>query len=206
MIFLNPRFESALIDALDRYERGVPVPEILDAFPSHREGLSEIFSALGALSAHGKTITPPETLTRALLARIEQGNLPDTIPSDMSKGRFTTSVPEYSFMNWKLWVPVGIAAVALAGFVVMKQSEPVMIVGNDAQAPDGANAPAPTPTVVTPKPPAKVSDPDTAVAAIIDQIIAEDADLALEDANAELALSDVQALDDFGTVYDLNEL
>ena len=67
--------EEALTEALESFEKGKPISEILDLFPTHKSELREIFDVVTILTKQKEYAQPSKELADRILAGIDTGSV-----------------------------------------------------------------------------------------------------------------------------------
>lgn len=221
----NNNLEKIIDRVLTLIERGKSPREILAMVPEYRKELQEIFQILDLLNVQKEKVAPSKELLAKILSNlpraesVTEGEVSRYLyrgeqkPNDYAwqEGRpseIITKTKIYDLMtiNWKVWAPLGIIAVAVLIITGLSQF------GTKApQAPITEEAPqAP---IAAPKQelPVAVTKPatgnvDEAVDAILAGVSDDQALFADAEKDAELLAADSQAISDFGQSYNENEL
>jgi hypothetical protein len=190
--------EENLIKALELYESGKSVSEILNLWPEDKE-LAKIFDSIILLEKEGKKIIPSKELLAKIIDQIrivtdlkEGGYL---YKDDNKKGRsnLINQIHEYMSLKWKIGIPVGIVAIALAFFVYNQYSVAPELnsIEKMVEIPE-VSAPVVTANI------------DNAVDSLILAASEEQAIFESELSDVSLLEWDSSALSDFGQTYDEN--
>lgn len=190
--------EKNLIKALEFYESGKSISEILNLWPKDREKLTKIFDAIGLLEKEGKKIIPPKELLMEIINQtqiVTNSKENSYLYGDNNKkGRINLINQIHKFMSlkWKIGIPVGIVVIALAFFSYNQFS---------VIAPDSTEKIVEIPEVSAPVVTANI---DNAVDALVLSADEEQAIFESELSDVSLLEMDDSILSDFGQTYDEN--
>jgi len=187
-----------LIKALELYESGKSISEILNLWPEDKE-LAKIFDSIVLLEKENKKIIPSKELLAKIIDQVgvvtdlKEGSY--LYKDDNKKGRsnLINQIHEFMSLKWKIGIPVGIAAIALVFFVynqyiVAPELNPIEKM---VEIPE-VNAPVVTANI------------DNAVDSLILAAGEEQAIFESELSDVSLLEWDDAALSDFGQTYDEN--
>lgn len=206
MIHPTPTTEEKLLQALELYDQGISVPEVIKRFPEHTHEVAELLATVEQLTRAGETLSPsPELLTRILEGlpiSVTTQTLNRYSNSGPAKGRapfanLIVNLRHAMTNTWKVAIPVGI--VAIVAVVAVTQFKP-------------GTTPAPvtqTPAASLPQDSGTPSTPATGDFTEIQAELFAEADASLVAFNEEGSDSDLLALDsqeliDLEQSYDAN--
>lgn len=221
----NNNLEKIIDQTLTLIERGKSVREILAMLPEHKKELEEIFQILDLLNIQKEKIVPSQELLTKIIANLPTAksvteekasrylyNRGEQKPNDYAwhKGRpseiiIKPKIHDLMTINWKVWAPLGIVAVAvlvIIGFFQFGTKAPQTPVAEET-----TQAPIATPTQELPVAVTKpaTGNVDDAVNAILAGVSDDLALFADAEKDADLLAADSQAISDFGQSYNENE-
>jgi len=190
--------EKNLIKALELYESGKSISEILNLWPEDKE-LVKIFDSIVLLEKENKKIVPSKELLAKIIDQVEvvtdlkEGSY--LYKDDNKKGRsnLINQIHKFMSLKWKIGIPFGIAAIALVFFVYNQYSV--------APELNSMEKMVEIPEVSAPLVTANI---DNAVDSLILAASEEQAIFESELSDVSLLEWDSSALSDFGQTYDEN--
>ncbi len=185
--------EEKIIKALELYENGKSASDILMLFPENQKEIKEILEIIKTLEKNKEEIIPSRELLKKIVTQIDLDSY--LYKDDNKKGRsnLMNQIHEFMSLKWKIGIPVGIAAIALAFFVYNQYgvAPELNSIEKMVEIPE-VSAPVVTANI------------DNAVDALILAASEEQAIFESELSDVSLLEWDDAALSDFGQTYDEN--
>lgn len=222
----NKKLEKILNQALELYENGKSVPEILNLFPEYKDKLREIFQIIETLVKGKERIVLPKELLNKIILEI-------TSKESVTKKEFSRYLyyrdyrgkkePEFSGIkgrpslinkiknqytmakNWKILIPIGVlilvaVAVVITQFIGKPQK------GTSPATTEESLLATPSPVEPAGKSPVETANVDDVVNALFTDSLDEITQISQGmDDDIELIGLDSQAISDFGQSYNEND-
>ena len=215
----DEKLEKTLIKALELYEKGKPIPEILDLFSQYKDDLKEIFQTIEILAKRKKEILPSKELLFKIISQIpgvtkkEFARYLDRKGKEnkfsVAKGRLSLIKAiknQYTMaMKWKIIVPASVLVIAAIILIVVQfggKKQEITAPTPITQKPSATESPAePAAT-----PPVATANIDDAINSFLMDSSEEinQASKYLDEEAALLGFED-QAINDFAQSYNEND-
>lgn len=205
----NEQSEKNIIKALELFEKGATISNILNLFPEQKEELRELFQTMETVQSAKNSIRPSETLLQEIISQI---------PDERIEHQ-ENHIPPFGFPAWfKFAVPTAAMTMILIAVFYSK-----LLPKESQEIAQNITEQTATPTVVSPVSTQSTNNkknektfsptPTSLAADNIDALINEAIALAdnqqfvpNEDTDASFINSDDKAFDNFSQFYDENEL